>query len=336
VLEAGHVWLEAPPLESGQDARAHAVGDATVSLSDGGASLSLVDGAASVYVAEGLAVVTSAGGRSEVNAGEQATIAGGAAPEVAAVKFWDDWTGGMGDRSAGATAGRSGSGALYAVDREAPPGAPALPLSIQRQTVHIAIEDEVAETRVDQHFFNPSGKDVEGWYWFSVPEGAQLVSFALETDGRLIEGEVVERRQAAATYEASVQRQRDPALLEWIDARTVRARIYPVPALGERRVVIRYQQLLSETEGKIHYSYPLAGPPGKDAPTIEEFGLEVQLRGTLAKEFSVASLTEARVEGEGERVTMRRSGYTPRADFELELTRKSKESEAAQHPVRLN
>jgi Ca-activated chloride channel family protein len=148
------------------------------------------------------------------------------------------------------------------------------------------------------------------------------VSFALETDGRLVEGEIVERKKAAAAYEAAIQRQNDPALLEWIDARTVRARIFPVPALGERRIVLRYQQLLTESEGKLRYRYPLSGPPGREAATIEEFSLEVQLRGGLEQDYQMATLGEARVEQDGRRITMRRSGYTPRADFELELTRK--------------
>jgi hypothetical protein len=39
-LEDGQLWLEAPPLEEGQEARPHRVGEHTVSLSDGGASLS--------------------------------------------------------------------------------------------------------------------------------------------------------------------------------------------------------------------------------------------------------------------------------------------------------
>jgi hypothetical protein len=93
------------------------------------------------------------------------------------------------------------------------------------------------------------------------------VSFALETNGQLVEGEIVERKKAAATYEAAVRRDNDPALLEWIDGRTVRARIYPVPALGERRIVLRYQQLLTESEGKLRYRYPLSGPPGREAAT---------------------------------------------------------------------
>lgn len=321
-LEEGQLWLEAPPLEEGQEAVAHRVGEHTVSLSDGGASLSLKSGQAQVYVAEGLAIVSAAGGRAEVKAGEQATISGGGAPAVEPVAFWDDWTGGMGDRGGGGLRGGVGSGALYAVDRSGPPGTPALPLQIQRQTVRIAIEDDVAETQVDQRFFNPASVPVEGWYWFTIPDGSQLVSFALETDGRLVEGEIVERKKAAATYEAAVQRQNDPALLEWIDARTVRARIFPVPALGERRIVLRYQQLLTESEGKLRYSYPLSGPPGREASTIEEFSLEVQLRGGLEDDYQMATLGEARVEADGRRITMRRSGYTPRADFELELTRK--------------
>jgi Ca-activated chloride channel family protein len=321
-LLAGDLWLEAPPVEDGQVAAAHRVGEHTVSLSDGGASLSLRDGVAQVYVAEGLAIVSAAGGRAEVKAGEQAKIGADGAPKVAPVAFWEDWTGGMGDRAGGGMGGGAGSGALYAVNRAGPAGAPALPLTIQRQTVKIAIEGELAETLVDQRFFNPSSAPVEGWYWFTIPEGSMLVGFALETNGELVEGEIVERKQAAATYEAAIRRDNDPALLEWIDGRTVRARVYPVPALGERRIVLRYQQLLTESEGKLRYRYPLSGPAGREAPTIEEFSLEVRLQGGLAEEYSLATLGEARVEPGNKAVTMRRSGYTPRADFELELTRK--------------
>ena len=320
-LANGRVWIDAPPLERGAKAAEHRVGSTTVTLAEGGASLRKTETGSSVYVAEGLAVVTSPSGRSEVAAGEQAIVASDDAPTVSPVAFWEDWTGGMGDR-AGFGGGRTeGSGALYAVDREAPAGSPSLPLSIQRQSVKVVVRDQVAETLVDQRFFNPSGRDVEGYYWFSIPEGSQLVGFALETDGQLVEGELVERKEASAKYEVAVQRRNDPALLEWIDDRTVRARIFPVPALETRRIVVRYQQLLSEAEGKLRYSYPLASPPGKDAPTIEEFSLAVDL-GDLVSTHAVSTLGEARLEEQGRRVTMRRSGYTPRADFQLELVRK--------------
>ena len=332
VLHEGRAWIDAPPLERGQDAPGHRLGDATVSLSGGGASLTVRDGTASVYVAEGLAVVTGPGGRTEVSAGERVELQGSEVPTVEAVAFWDDWTGGMADRAGLGRMRGVGSGALYAVDRSAAPGSPALPLQIQQQQVTIVMKDDLAETKVDQRFFNPSGRDVEGYYWFTIPEGSQLVGFALETNGQLVEGEIVERKEAAQKYEAAVQRANDPALLEWVDDRTVRARIFPVGSLDTRRVVVRYQQLLTEAEGKVRYTYPLAAPAGKDTASIEEFSLKVEL-GEMARSYDVATLGEARVEGGGTLVTMRRSGYTPRSDFELELTRKG---EAKRAPLRYN
>ncbi|EDM77138.1 protein containing a von Willebrand factor type A domain [Plesiocystis pacifica SIR-1] len=337
-LEAGHVWIEAPPLSEGRQATVHELGEVGVSISDGGASLSLVEGEAEVYVASGLAIV-NANKRREVNPGERAKVGSDGEPTVEPVKFWDDWTGGMGD-VAGASAeaiGQSleGSGSLYAIDHMA--GAAAMPLSIQRQTVKVVIDEQIAETAVDQEFFNPGGSEVEGYYWFTIPEDAMLVGFALEVDGELIEGEVVERRLAAAEYEARIVRAVDPALLEWIDARTVRARIYPIPAAGTRRVVVRYQQLLSETEGKLRYRYPMAAPAGRDEAAIEEFGLEVQLRGEMATDFVPATRSEARIEGrDRDRVAMRRSGYTPRADFELELNRRHERDEDRPEALRVD
>jgi Ca-activated chloride channel family protein len=330
---AGEVWLETLPLDRNRDPLLHRVGAAELALTDGGASLAKTASGARIYVAEGVAAVTTPGGRTEVRSGEQALVEGEAKPSVESVAFWDDWTGGMADRRAGGAIG-SGSGALFAVDKFGPAGSKALPLQISRQTVDVAIEGGLAETRVDQRFFNPSERDVEGWYWFTIPEDAMLVGFALETNGVLVEGEIVEKQQAVATYERAAASDDNPALLEWIDDRTVRARIYPVPAAGERRIVVRYQQLLSESEGKLRYSYPLAAAGGRDAVAIEEFALAVELREDLARDYTVATSSEAKLDERNRLVTMRRSGFVPRADFELELTRKPEVEKA--DPLRLN
>src|SRR5690606_30326761 len=118
-LESGHAWIDAPPLEQGQRAGVHALGTVQVAVSDGGASLSRVDGKVEIYVAEGLAIVTAPGGRTEVEPGERALVEGLAAPIVEPVKFWDDWTGGMGDHSAAASGPWIGTGSLYAIDHMA-------------------------------------------------------------------------------------------------------------------------------------------------------------------------------------------------------------------------
>jgi len=311
-LASGEMWLDAPASDRG--ALAHKLGDVTVSAADAGLSLRREGGDVTVYVARGLAVVMAPGGRVEVNAGEQAAVSGGAPPKVTPVKYWEDWTGGMGDHGP-VMGGGAGAGRIYGIDRSAPPGTPARTLEISRQVVRAVIRDGLAETEVDQTFGNPGGRQVEGWYWFTVPERAIVTSFAVETDGVLVEGEVIEQKEAAARYQAAVRAAHEPALLEWIDGRSYRARIFPVPASGSRRVVLRYLEMVSARSGKLEYVYPRRG--AGEPVTIGELSLTVDLGGAGAG-AAISTLADAVIEEGGRLVTMRRSGYTPRADFQLE------------------
>ncbi|HEU4412777.1 MAG TPA: VIT domain-containing protein [Polyangiaceae bacterium] len=312
---AGEVWLEAPRAEG--EAFECKAGAYAVSASDAGVSIKREGKDVTVYVARGLAVLTSPGGRVEVAAGEQGVARAEGKPQVTPVAFWQDWTGGMGDQR-GARSSSSGTGRLYGLDPAAPPGAPARKLGIAKQVVRAVIRNGVAETEVDQTFSNPGGRPIEGYYWFTVPAMATVTGFALETDGQLVEGEVIERREAAARYEAAVRAAVDPALLEWVDGRTYRARIFPIPASGTRRVVLRYVELLPSVEGKTRYVYPMRSD---DPVRFDEFALSVDV-GAAAKDVELASSLDARVEANGRVVSMRRSGYVPRADFQLELVDK--------------
>src|SRR5262249_414974 len=66
------------------------------------------------------------------------------------------------------------------------------------------------------------------------------------------------------------------------------------------------------------YVYPLRSD---DPVRFDEFALSVDVGQKEEQEVDLASSLDARVEG-GRTVTMRRSGYVPRADFQLELTNK--------------
>jgi len=311
-LLSGELWLDAPPSERGE--LSYRVGDALVHAVEAGLSMRHTGDGARLYVARGLATLTSAGGRAEVHAGEAASALGQARPKVEAVAFWEDWTGGMADHPILGSLAGEGSGQLFGVDRQAPAGAPALRLEIARQAVRVVIRAGLAETEVDQTFFNPSARPVEGWYWFRVPEGASVTGFAVETNGALVEGELIERQEAAAQYERATGSGHAPALLEWVDGRTFRSRIFPVPAVGGRRVVLRYLQLLPDHGGQLRYLYPLqAAEPVR----IGEFSLSVDL-GEEGRGMQLTTLADARVEDGGRRVSMRRSGYVPRCDFQLE------------------
>jgi hypothetical protein len=319
-LDRGELWLDAPRADAEGETKADAIevtlGDHAVRASDAGLSVRRDGGDATVYVARGLAILTSPGGRVEVNAGERGTAHAKDAPAVGPVAFWQDWTGGMADERPGHGAAGNGSGRIYGIDPFAPPGAPARALGVAKQAVHAVLRSGIAETEVDQTFSNPGGQAIEGWYWFTVPADAVVTSFALETNGQLVEGEVIEKREAAAKYAAAVRQANDPALLEWVDGRSYRARIFPIPPSGTRRVVLRYLQLLPTVEGKVRYVYPLRSA---DPVRFDEFALSVDV-GDDGPKSRVATSLDATVEPGGKLVTMRRSGFVPQADFQLEMT----------------
>jgi len=312
-LERGEAWLDAPRVDG--DAIAVTIGKHRLSAADAGLSMRRDGDDVTVYVARGLAILTSPGGRIEIGAGEQGTAHAGDPPKVAAVAFWQDWTGGMGDSRPNRGSVGSASGRIYGMDPFAPPGTPARKLGIAKQAVRATIRDGIAETEVDQTFSNPSGVGIEGWYWFTVPPDAAVTSFALETDGVLVEGEVVEKKEAAAKYAAAVAQANDPALLEWVDGRTYRARIFPIPASGTRRVVLRYIEILPTVEGKTRYVYPLRST---DPIRFDEFSLSADLGGSTPGRLVSTSL-DATIDGDGRTISMRRSGYVPRADFQIEI-----------------
>jgi hypothetical protein len=209
-LRSGELWASVPRSEG--DLGRFAVGDVHVSAS--GAAFDLVknkDGAA-VYVARGMAVIESSGGRAEVESGERAGVKAGSVPAVAPMGYWEDWTGGMADQEMARWSGSGAGGRLYGID-PARAAEPPQELQITSQKVRAVIRDGVAHTTVDQRFFNPTGTDLEGWYWFTVPAGAAVERFAWEVDGKLVEGEMIERGRAAAAYREAVESRSDPALL---------------------------------------------------------------------------------------------------------------------------
>jgi tetratricopeptide (TPR) repeat protein/Mg-chelatase subunit ChlD len=77
---------------------------------------------------------------------------------------------------------------------------------------------------------------------------------------------------------------------------------------------LRYLQLLPQAGGRFRYLYPMQG----ETPVrIGEFSLTVDL-GDEGRKLTLTTLADARIEDGGKKVSIRRSGFTPRADFLLE------------------
>lgn len=137
------------------------------------------------------------------------------------------------------------------------PGQDIPPLSVKYHHVKVEIVNQVARTSVDQVFVNHFGRDIEGTYIFPVPEGASVSDFAMYIGNERVQGEILDSREARRIYEDIVRRMRDPGLLEYMGRSLFRARVFPIPAKGEKRVQISYTEVLKSDGGLVKYLYPL-------------------------------------------------------------------------------
>jgi Ca-activated chloride channel family protein len=186
------------------------------------------------------------------------------------------------------------------------PGEPAPPLSVKYHHVKVEIVGQVAKTSVDQVFINHSGRDIEGTYIFPVPEGATVSDFAMFIGNERVKGEILDSREARRIYEDIVRRMRDPGLLEYMGRNLFRARVYPIPARGEKRVQISYTEVLKAENGLVKYLYPLNTEKFSRDP-LQDVSVSVRIESQvpIVNVYSPSHKVSVRKEGEG----VARAGY---------------------------
>lgn len=162
---------------------------------------------------------------------------------------------------------------------------------LHSQTV---LQGPLAFTEVRLTFENPENRVREGQFRITLPPGAAISRFAMRIDDKWQEAEVVERQAARRAYEDFLHRKQDPALLEKEAGNEFRARIFPIPAGGEKELILSYSQELLTSESP--FTLYLAG-----LPTIEDLEIQVLLdRGN-----------------QNERLTVKEKSFSPPGDFQL-------------------
>ena len=74
------------------------------------------------------------------------------------------------------------------------------PITIRDHAVDVTIDNGFARTEVVQTFFNPNTTDLEAIYGFPVPSGASLSEITIWNGDRVLNGEVVEAKEASRIY----------------------------------------------------------------------------------------------------------------------------------------
>ena len=120
-------------------------------------------------------------------------------------------------------------GLLIPVEKQLPP------LAMLDHKVNVAIDDQVAVTRVEQTFRNHTDRQLEATYVFPVPKGACVSKFSMWVNGKEVPGELVEADKARNIYTDIVRRTQDPGLLEYMGNNLLQAARLPVRRTATRR-----------------------------------------------------------------------------------------------------
>jgi hypothetical protein len=131
-------------------------------------------------------------------------------------------------------------------------------LRLSKVDVDTRINGYLAETCVTMTFYNPSNRVLSGDLYFPLPEGATVSGYALDVDGKMVDGVVVEKQKAREVFEKEVRKGVDPGLVEWVTGNNFKTRVFPIPGRGHRTVRVNYVTELVSTGQGAGYYLPLS------------------------------------------------------------------------------
>ena len=152
------------------------------------------------------------------------------------------------------------------------------PMELRELSVDILVVGQTAITTMEMTFYNPNTRVMEGEFQFPLADGQQVSRFALDINGKMREGVVVDKALGRKAFEDIVRRGVDPGLLEKTEGNNFKARIYPMPAQGSRRVLIAFEQELRQKNGQDFYFLPIAS-----ALQLQKFKLRTEVVSRLVK-----------------------------------------------------
>lgn len=156
--------------------------------------------------------------------------------------------------------------AAFAAGTLTPVGSPNQPIQIKEHLVDVQIDNGFARTEVMQTFFNPNAQDLEAVYGFPVPSSASLSEITIRSGESVLEGEVIESKEATRVYTEERDAGNDAGLGECactktkdgVEYVTYKFSVSKVRANSETSVRFVYYQPLKIDTGVGRYIYPLA------------------------------------------------------------------------------
>eukprot|EP01122_Echinamoeba_exundans_P015639 TRINITY_DN751_c0_g1_i1.p1 TRINITY_DN751_c0_g1~~TRINITY_DN751_c0_g1_i1.p1 ORF type:complete len:1825 (-),score=361.56 TRINITY_DN751_c0_g1_i1:2120-7570(-) len=120
----------------------------------------------------------------------------------------------------------------------------------------------LSRTSVTMEFENEENIDTEGELIFPMPDGASLCGYAIDIDGTLVEGVIVEKEKARVTFEAEARKEVShrptASIAEHVVGNVFKTRVYPLLKLSRRLIRVSYvEELESTSSSHTEFSLPI-------------------------------------------------------------------------------
>jgi Ca-activated chloride channel homolog len=159
------------------------------------------------------------------------------------------------------------------------PDRPSPPISsytISELSVQASIQNQLAETQVTQTFRNTGSRQIEARFVFPIPYEGAIDQMTFLVDGQEFEAKLLPADEARRIYQGYLQRNQDPALVQWLGTGMFQTSVFPIPVGASRTVTLRYSQLLRRDGNLTDYLFPLSTARYTSLP-IEKLSIRVAL-----------------------------------------------------------
>ena len=164
---------------------------------------------------------------------------------------------------------------------------------IKELTVEGRLKDQVAEIQVSQTFVNTGSRVMEVAFVFPLPYDGAIDRLTFMVDGKELDAKLLDAKQARQIYESYVRKNQDPALLEWMGTGMFRTSVFPVPPGAERKVSLRYSQLMRKSDGSTDFLFPLTTAKYTTDPVEKiEFRLTIDSAEPIKNVYSPSHTVE--------------------------------------------
>ncbi|MBP5251088.1 MAG: DUF2135 domain-containing protein [Treponema sp.] len=154
-------------------------------------------------------------------------------------------------------------------------------------SVNVEVTGNIALTTLDMIFQNTEKRILEGEFEFPLGENESITGYALDINGKMRSGVIVEKTKGRQVFEAVVRQGIDPGLVEKTAGNNFKTRIYPFQPGDSRHIRISYQsELKSLSSGEFFYTYS-ALPKEK----VDSFDLKITVLDTNSKPYENSSKT---------------------------------------------